>query len=348
MKEHATAGINITVMSEKIKLAHGSGGRQAHELIRSHFASRFGMQGPMTDSALLDAGDTLMAFTTDSYVVEPLFFPGGNIGKLAVCGTVNDIAVSGAVPLYISASFIIEEGFDTGDLDLIITSMAAEAEAAGVKIVTGDTKVVGKGKCDGIFITTAGVGLLKREHRHISSGAKIKEGDRLIISGPPGDHAVTILALRRSLTFDAPLTSDCASLNRMTGKILQETRGVHFMRDITRGGLAAVLNELALMADCGITVDEASVPLREEVRGMCEILGFDPFALASEGRVLLVAATEQADMIIGIMHSFSEGQGAAVIGEITADRKGSVILNSTGGGRRFLEMPSGVLLPRIC
>ena len=348
MKEHATAGINIIVMSEKIKLAHGSGGIQTQELIRDRFASRFGMQGPMTDSALLDAGDTLMAFTTDSYVVEPLFFPGGNIGKLSVCGTVNDLAVSGAVPLYISASFIIEEGFDIDDLDAIITSMAEEAETAGVTIVTGDTKVVGKGKCDGVFITTAGVGLLQRDRRHISGGTKIKEGDRLIISGSPGDHAVTILALRRNLTFDTPMISDCASLNRMTGKILQEASGVHFMRDITRGGLAAVLNELAAMVDCGITVDEASVPLREEVRGMCEILGFDPLTMASEGRVLIVAAAEQTDTILEIMHSFTEGQEAAVIGEITADRKGSVILNSTGGGRRYLEMPSGVLLPRIC
>jgi hydrogenase expression/formation protein HypE len=335
-------------MSEKIILAHGSGGRQTNELIRDRFASRFGMQSPMTDSALLDTGATLMAFTTDSYVVEPLFFPGGNIGKLAVCGTVNDLAVSGAVPLYISASFIIEEGFDIDDLDVIITSMAGEAEVAGVRIVTGDTKVVGKGKCDGIFITTAGVGLLKREHWHISSGTRINKGDRLIVSGSPGDHAVTILASRRNLSFNTALTSDCASLNRMIGKVLQEASGVHFMRDITRGGLAAVLNELADMADCGIIVDEASIPFREEVRGMCEILGFDPLTLASEGRLLIVADAEQTDMILDIMRSFKEGEASAVIGEITSERKGSVILNSAGGGRRFLEMPSGILLPRIC
>lgn len=348
MKAHVTAGINIIVMSEKIILAHGSGGRQTQELISKHFASRFGMHGPMTDSALLNIGDAHIAFTTDSYVVEPLFFPGGNIGKLAVCGTVNDLAVSGAIPLYISVSFILEEGFGIDDLDTVISSMAEEAEAAGVRIVTGDTKVVGKGKCDGIFINTAGVGLMQHDRMHISSGAEIKKGDRLIVSGSPGDHAVTILASRRDLSFDTPLTSDCASLNRMTGKILQETSGVHFMRDITRGGLAAVLNELAAMADCGIAIDEASVPFREEVRGMCEILGFDPLTLASEGRVLIVVDAGQADRVIDIMHSFEEGRGAAVIGEITAERKGSVILNSTGGGRRFLEMPSGILLPRIC
>ena len=348
MKGHATAGINIIVMSEKISLAHGSGGRQTQELIRDRFAKRFGMKGPMTDSALLDAGDALMAFTTDSYVVEPIFFPGGNIGKLAVCGTVNDLAVSGAIPMYISASFIIEEGFAVDDLDAIISSMAGEAEAAGVRIVTGDTKVVGKGKCDGIFITTAGVGLLDRNHRHISSGEKINMGDRLIVSGSPGDHAITILASRRNLAFDRPVTSDCASLNKMIASILQVSTGVHFMRDITRGGLAAVLNELASMVACGITVNEASVPFREEVRGMCEILGFDPMTLASEGRVLIVAAADQTDKILEIMHSFAEGEGSAVVGEITTERKGSVILNIPGGGRRFLEMPSGILLPRIC
>ncbi len=335
-------------MSDKIKLSHGSGGRLTYELIHDHFAARFSMHGPMTDSALLEVDDTVVAFTTDSYVIEPLFFPGGDIGKLAICGTVNDLAVSGAVPMYISVSFIIEEGFDMDELDLIISSMAVEAEAAGVRIVTGDTKVVGKGKCDGLFINTSGIGLLRREHIHISSGEKIGEGDRLIVSGSPGDHAVTILAARSNLSFDTPFISDCASLNHMTEKILGRTEGVHFMRDITRGGLAAVLNELASMRACGITVDEASVPIREEVRGICEILGFDPLTMASEGRVLVVTAGNETERVLEIMHSFPEGQGAAVIGEITGQWSGSVILNTAGGGRRFLEMPSGLLLPRIC
>ena len=302
----------------------------------------------MTDSALLSVGEGMIAFTTDSFVIDPLFFPGGNIGKLAVCGTVNDLAVSGAEPRFLSAAFIIEEGFEVSELDAIVSSMAAEAEAAGVMIITGDTKVVEKGQCDRIFINTAGVGVLPREHMHISSGASVKEGDRLIISGPPGDHAVAILASRRKLSFDQPLISDCASLNRMTGKILEKPAAVHFMRDLTRGGLAAVLNELATMTGWGITVNEESIPIAEPVRGLCEILGFDPLTLASEGRVVIVTAREAADRIVAILHSDPLGRESAVIGEITAARRGRVVLNSSTGGRRFLDMPSGLLLPRIC
>jgi hydrogenase expression/formation protein HypE len=335
-------------MNEKITLGQGSGGRQAQDLIRDHFASRFGMEGPMTDSALLSAGEGMIAFTTDSFVIDPLFFPGGNIGKLAVCGTVNDLAVSGAEPRFLSAAFIIEEGFEVSELDAIVASMAAEADAAGVMIVTGDTKVVEKGQCDRIFINTAGVGLLPREHMHISSGVSVKEGDRLIISGPPGDHAVAILASRRKLSFDQPLISDCASLNRLTGKILEKPAAVHFMRDLTRGGLAAVLNEFATMISCGLTVNEESVPIAEPVRGLCEILGFDPLTLASEGRMVIVAAPEAADRIVEILRSDPLGRESAVIGEITAERRGRVVLNSSTGGRRFLDMPSGLLLPRIC
>lgn len=335
-------------MSEKILPGHGSGGRQAQELIRDHFVSRFGMKAPMTDSALLEVPEGLLAFTTDSFVVDPIFFPGGNIGKLAVCGTVNDLAVSGAEPVYLSAAFIIEEGFDMGDLDTIVASMADEAEDAGVMIVTGDTKVVEKGQCDRLFINTAGIGFLSREKIHISSGASVREGDRLIISGPPGDHAVTILASRRKLSFDSPLISDCASLNKMIRKILDRPAAVHFMRDLTRGGLAAVLNELATMTGCGITVDEERIPVAEPVRGLCEILGFDPLTLASEGRVVVVAAPEAADRIVDMLRSDPNGRESAIIGEITADRQGRVVLNSSTGGKRFLDMPSGLLLPRIC
>jgi hydrogenase expression/formation protein HypE len=335
-------------MIERVTLGHGSGGRQAQLFIKDRFASRFGMQEPLTDSALLSVPGGLLAFTTDSYVVSPLFFPGGNIGKLAVCGTVNDLAVSGAEPRYLSASFIIEEGFGLDELDLITASMAEEAEKAGVLIVTGDTKVVEKGKCDGLFINTAGVGLLTGELRHVSIALKVKEGDRLIINGPPGDHAVTILAARRNLSFDIPLASDCASLNHLVKKVTEVPGAVHFMRDLTRGGLSAVLNELAGMTGCGISVDEASVPVQEPVRGMCEILGFDPFCLASEGRLLVVAASEEADRIAGRMREDPLGRGAAIIGTVTSARGGRVILNSTSGGQRFLETPTGQLLPRIC
>jgi hydrogenase expression/formation protein HypE len=306
------------------------------------------MHEPMTDSALLAVPSEMIAFTTDSYVVNPIFFPGGNIGKLAICGTVNDLAVSGADPAYIAASFIIEEGFEISDLDRIAASMAVEAETAGVKIVTGDTKVVEKGHCDRIFITTTGVGILKKDHIHISSGERLKAGDRLIINGPPGNHEVTIIASRKQLIFDVPLTSDCASLNRMIKKVLEQSSGVHFMRDMTRGGLAGVLNELAVMTACGIIIDEALVPVEEPVRGLCEILGFDPLTLASEGRVIIAAAADETQKILNIMRSDPAGRESSVIGEITLEKPGRVIVNSSTGGRRFLDMPSGVLLPRIC
>jgi len=342
-------------MSEKITLGHGSGGRQAQKLIRGHFAARFGMSGPMTDSAILSAPSGTLAFTTDSYVIDPLFFPGGNIGKLAVCGTVNDLAVSGSEPKYLSAAFIIEEGFGMEELDAIVTSMAEEAEAAGVRIVTGDTKVVEKGKCDRIFINTAGVGLLSSDLVHVSSASSVKDGDLLIINGSPGDHALTILAARKGLSFDMPLLSDCASLNHLVRKITEKPEAVHFMRDLTRGGLAAVLNELAAMINepaamrrYSITVDEASVPVREQVRGLCELLGFDPLSLASEGRLLVVAAPGEAGAILDRMRRDPVGREASVIGRITTGREGRVILNGASGGQRFLDMPSGQLLPRIC
>jgi hydrogenase expression/formation protein HypE len=348
MRGHVTPIINITYMSEKIALSHGGGGRQTHDLIRSVFAKHFVMKEPMTDSALLTVMSEMIAFTTDSYVVNPIFFPGGNIGKLAICGTVNDLAVSGADPKYIAASFIIEEGFEISDLDKIAASMADEAKAAGVTIVTGDTKVVEKGHCDRIFITTTGVGILRNDHSHISSGEHIKAGDRLIINGPPGNHEVTIIASRKQLTFDVPMTSDCASLNHIIKKVLEQSSGVHFMRDLTRGGLAAVLNELAGMTACGITIDEALVPVEEPVRGLCEILGFDPLTLASEGRVIIAAAADEAQKILEIMRSDAAGRQSSIIGEITIERPGRVIVKSSAGGRRFLDMPSGILLPRIC
>jgi len=335
-------------MNEKIALSHGSGGRQTHDLIRNVFAKHFGTKEPMTDSALLAVPSEMIAFTTDSYVVNPVFFPGGNIGKLAICGTVNDLAVSGANPEYIAASFIIEEGFEISDLEKIAASMAEEADAAGVRIVTGDTKVVEKGHCDRIYITTTGVGTLRNDRSHISSGAHVKTGDRLIINGAPGNHEVTVIASRKQLSFDVPMTSDCTSLNHIIKKVLEQSSGVHFMRDLTRGGLAAVLNELAAMTACGIAIDEALVPFEEPVRGLCEILGFDPLTLASEGRVIIVAAAEEAHRILNIMRSDPAGRDASIIGEITTEKPGRVIVNSSTGGRRFLDMPSGLLLPRIC
>ncbi len=335
-------------MGEIITLNHGSGGKQAHELISNMFARKFGMPQPMTDSAVLREQGFTLAFTTDSYVVDPLFFPGGNIGKLAVCGTVNDLSVSGAVPKYISASFIIEEGFPLKDLETITGSMAEEAISAGVKIVTGDTKVVGKGKCDKIFITTAGTGLLKPELEHISTGEKIIPGDMLIVNGPLGNHAIAVLGARNNLSFSSSVISDCASLNHLIQNVLNECSKIHFMRDLTRGGLAAVLYELAQISSSGLLVDEVSVPVDDPVRGLCEVLGFDPFYLANEGKILIVAGEDEHEKILKILRSDPLGEKSAIIGEVIAAHRGDVVLKTFTGGKRILDIPSGVQLPRIC
>jgi hydrogenase expression/formation protein HypE len=335
-------------MREFVTMSHGSGGTATQEIIRSVFAPVFGMTDPLTDSALIDTGGIRLAFTTDSYVVNPVFFPGGNIGKLAVCGTINDLAVSGAVPMYLSASFIIEEGFPMEDLKTIAVSMAGEALNAGVRIVTGDTKVVEKGKCDMIFITTSGTGLLKTEREHISTGGKIRTGDKLIVNGHLGNHAVAVLGARNNLNFSSGVTSDCASLNHMIGDLLEKCTEIRFMRDLTRGGLAGVLNELAQMVNTGILVNESTVPVDEPVKGLCEILGFDPLNLANEGKVIIVISEEEHVKALNILRSHPLGKNAAVIGEIVQDRPGSVILSTLTGGKRLLHPPSGILLPRIC
>ncbi|MCU0461625.1 MAG: hydrogenase expression/formation protein HypE [Bacteroidales bacterium] len=335
-------------MDEIITLNQGSGGRQTLKLIDGVFRKYFGMPEPLTDSAIIkDAGGTI-TFTTDSYVVDPIFFPGGNIGRLAICGTVNDLAVSGAVPKYISAAFIIEEGLPLKDLIAIVESMAGEAEKAGVRIVTGDTKVVEKGKCDKLFITTSGTGILDPSREHISRGEKIKQGDKIIINGPVGNHALAVLGARNKLSFTTPVVSDCASLNGLTGRIMEESKGILFMRDLTRGGLAAVLNELAGMIRMGIRIDEASVPVDEPVRGICEMLGFDPLYLANEGKLIVVTESSEAQKVLDIMRSVTSGKKAAIIGEVILDKKNLVTLDTSVGGKRILDMPSGTQLPRIC
>jgi hydrogenase expression/formation protein HypE len=335
-------------MNEFITLNHGSGGKQTHELVSGIFAKKFRMPEPLTDSAVLNESGITLAFTTDSYVIDPLFFPGGNIGKLAVCGTVNDLAVSGAIPMYLSASFIIEDGFPLNELEMITDSMAVEAKNAGVKIVTGDTKVVEKGKCDRLFITTAGIGIIMPGSEHIAKGRKVKSGDKLIINGPVGNHAVAVLGARNNLNFSSSVISDCSSLNHMIQDLLRECSEIHFMRDLTRGGLAAVLNELAQISGKGISIDEASVPVDDPVKGLCEILGFDPFSLANEGKVLIVVGEENYEEALKILRLDPLGKGSAVIGEIVEEHKVKVVLNTTSGGRRILEMPSGTMLPRIC
>jgi hydrogenase expression/formation protein HypE len=335
-------------MAERISLNHGSGGRQSHQLIEKVFVAEFGISEPLTDSAILKNAGFTLAFTTDSYVVDPLFFPGGNIGKLAVCGTVNDLAVSGAEPKYICASFIIEEGFPVNDLGVIAHSMAEEAVRAGVKIVTGDTKVVEKGKCDKLFITTSGIGVLNPEMEHISTGMRIKTGDKLIINGSLGNHAIAVLGSRNQLNFSAPVTSDCSSLNHMIGNVLHSCKEINFMRDLTRGGLATVLNELTGITGTGILIDEASIPVDDPVKGLCEMLGFDPMYLANEGKVLIVAGAGEAKKILEILRSDPLGINSEIIGEIIPEKRPVVILNTSIGGKRILDMLSGQQFPRIC
>jgi hydrogenase expression/formation protein HypE len=303
---------------DTITLSHGNGGKQSQDLIRKLFVQKFGLLEPLTDSAILKVCCHQLAFTTDSYVVDPVFFPGGNIGKLAVCGTVNDLAVSGAVPAHISASFIIEEGFPYHDLEMIVSSMAEEALQAGVSIVTGDTKVVGKGKCDKIFINTTGIGVIQPEFADIGSAKKVLPGDKLIINGNLADHAMAVLAARHELSFSSSVVSDCACLNHLILKILQKMPDVRFMRDITRGGLATVLNELADMTGMGIQVQESEIPVGEEVRGLCEILGFDPLYMANEGKVLFVVSNMDAQEVLEILKSDPLGADSRMIGEITS------------------------------
>ncbi|MGA1976825.1 MAG: hydrogenase expression/formation protein HypE [Bacteroidales bacterium] len=335
-------------MSVKITLNQGSGGKLTHRLIEDVFMKYFDITEPLSDSALIKNSGTDLAFTTDSFVVDPLFFPGGNIGKLSVCGTVNDLAVSGAIPLSLSAAFIIEEGFSLDDLVEIVKSMADEAGKAGIRIITGDTKVVEKGKCDKLFITTTGLGKIDRDLWHISLGERIKPGDRIIINGPVGNHALAVLGAREQLSFRTPVISDCASLNHLIRKVLAQSSGIHFMRDLTRGGLATVLNEIKEIAGHGISIDEEKVPVDEPVMGLCEMLGFDPLYLANEGKIVIVAEAGEESKIIDIMRSDPLGRESEVIGDVSGSEKNRVILNTAAGGKRILEMASGVQLPRIC
>lgn len=306
------------------------------------------MVNPLTDSSILQVSTSHLAFTTDSYVVYPLFFPGGDIGKLAVCGTINDLAVSGAVPVYLSASFIIEDGFPYKELERIVESMAAEASLAGVRIVTGDTKVVEKGKCDKLFINTSGIGLINSEHEHISKAKKVKPGNKLIVNGNIGNHALAVLGARENLGFRTEILSDCASLNGLVKTVLEHGSEIYFMRDLTRGGLAAVLNELAVITGLGIEIDENSIPVEEPVKGLCEILGFDPLYLANEGKLLIVCGNDGHEKLLKNLKKHPLGTDSEMIGEIVTDHKCEVVLNTSVGGRRLVDMQSYIQLPRIC
>lgn len=332
--------------SNIVTLDHGSGGKLTMDLIKM-FTDYFGNSGPsgMTDSAVFDTTTDITAFTTDSYVVNPIHFPGGDIGKLAVCGTVNDLAVSGAVPRYLSCSFILEEGLEISELEQIVESMAETAKAAGVIIVTGDTKVVERGACDRMFINTAGVGFLKPKHRSIGFGINVKPGDKILINGNIGDHGLSVLSIRNSFTND--IKTDCAALNNLIENCLAVNDSIHFMRDATRGGLAAVLNELAEKVDFGVKLVENSIPLAENTRGLCEFLGFDPLHLANEGKVIIVAGEGWED-ILSTMKSHPFGKKSQVIGTIVNKHPGRVVLETEIGGSRIIDIPAGIQLPRIC
>jgi hydrogenase expression/formation protein HypE len=334
---------------KKILLGHGSGGKMMHDLIENVFIKHFSnsILKEQTDAAIIPSVSAEIAFTTDSFVIDPLFFPGGNIGKLAVCGTVNDLAVTGADPLYLSVSFIIEEGFPLKELESIAESLASEAQKAGVYIVTGDTKVVNKGKCDKLFINTAGIGSIRKENLCISKGMNIVPGDVIIINGMVGDHGMAVMNARESFNFKTTIESDCASLNKMIKTILGKTT-VKFMRDPTRGGVATVLNELAVRTGMGIEIDETALPVRKGVRAMCELLGFDPLHVANEGKVIIVASENFSADILDVLKKDEYGKDCAIIGRIVNEHNGRVVLRNETGGRRIIDSLSGDQLPRIC
>jgi hydrogenase expression/formation protein HypE len=336
------------VREERITMSHGAGGKATQTLIEAVFLDAF--RNPqleqLEDAARLDVGGARLALTTDSYVVSPLFFPGGNIGDLAVNGTVNDLAVSGAVPLYLSAGFILEEGFPVADLIRVTGAMRDAAAAAGVRIVTGDTKVVEKGKADGCYINTAGVGLIEREAP--LGVALARPGDAIIVSGSIGEHGVTIMLARGELDIEADLQSDTAPLNGLVASLLAATDGVRALRDATRGGVATILNEIAKSADVGVLVNEDDIPVRAEVRGACELLGIDPMYVACEGRLVAVVDSGAADRALAALRAHPLGAQAAVIGRVTADPPGIVQLKTAFGGTRIVDLLVGDPLPRIC
>ncbi len=333
---------------ERILLAHGSGGKLSHDLVARVMLPAFANPAldVLHDGARLEVAGARLAFTTDSFVVKPLFFAGGDIGKLAVCGTVNDLAVSGATPLYLSAGFIIEEGFPVADLRKIVASMKAAAAEAEVTIVTGDTKVVEKGAADGIYINTAGIGAVVAGTD--ISPLRARPGQDVILSGPLGDHAVAVMAGRHGLKLPAAVTSDCAPLGGLIKDVLAAVPSVAVLRDPTRGGLATTLNEIAVQAGVGIMVDEAAIPVRPEVQAVCDILGFDPLYLANEGKVIIFVESEYSDKLIAAMRSHKYGREALVIGRVTVAPAGQVGLRTGIGGVRLLDMLTGDQLPRIC
>ncbi len=338
-------------MNDKlVRIGHGSGGRLSSALIEEIFLKQF--RNPfledLGDSARIHSHEEELAFTTDSYVIDPIFFPGGDIGQLAVSGTANDLCVSGAIPKYLSAGFILEEGFPIEDLEKIAASMAKEAKNAGILIVTGDTKVVKRGQCDKVFINTSGIGLVPKNRMHLKNQENIKAGDKIIVTGSLGDHAIAILSARENLSLDEEILSDAAPLTSMIEEVLLHPQDVRFMRDITRGGLATVLVETCKKRAYGILIRERDIPLKQSVRAVCELYGFDPVYLANEGKIMMVVKADKAQKILQTLKQHKFGKHAAIAGEVSSEHPGKVVMESAVGGKRIVDMLSGEMLPRIC
>lgn len=357
MKEERAETVNIEgavcapplTHNEQIVMGHGAGGRMSHQLIQKAFLSAFDNPALRAgdDAARLESGShPNLAMSTDSHVVFPLFFPGGDIGRLAVCGTVNDVAMLGANPLYLTAGFILEEGLPMETLQRVVASMKAAAEEAGVQIVAGDTKVVQKGKADGLYITTTGVGMIRPDLT--IGGAQAKVGDVIILSGSIGDHGIAVLGARNELGFESTIQSDVAPLNHLIDAILKASNHVHVLRDPTRGGLATTLNEIATQSNVGVLLDEQTIPVHPEVRAACEMLGFDPLYIANEGKLVAIVARQDAQAVLNAMHTTRYGEEALVIGEVTAEPQRRVLLKTTLGSTRIVDMLAGEMLPRIC
>lgn len=335
--------------SDTILLDHGGGGKLAHQLIAETLLPLFDNPAlnQLDDGAVVDVGGVRLAFSTDTFVVDPLFFPGGDIGDLAVNGTVNDVAMCGARPLFLSAGLILEEGFPAADLERVLKSMAAAARTAGVQIVTGDTKVVPRGAADRLFINTAGIGLV-REGVEIA-GANARPGDKVILSGTMADHGMTVLTRREGIEFQSDIVSDTAALNGLVARMLDaHSAHVHVLRDPTRGGVGTTLNEIAQSSRVGVKIHEDRLPVRDAVAGVCELLGFDPLYVANEGKLIAFVAQEQAESVLEILRADPLGREACIIGEAVADHPGKVFMKTRIGGNRIVGMLAGEQLPRIC
>jgi hydrogenase expression/formation protein HypE len=333
---------------EQIVLGHGSGGKLSAQLLEQVFLPAFSNPwlDKLDDQAVFQINGSRLAFTTDAFVVTPLFFPGGDIGRLAINGTINDLAMSGARPLYLAAAFILEEGLATEELRRIVHSMSEAAADAGVQLVTGDTKVVNRGKGDKVFISTTGIGLVEKQVN--ISADRARSGDKIILSGYIGDHGMAILSKRENLEFEGVIESDCAALHSLVAEMLDVTLDIHCLRDPTRGGVATVLNEIAARSKAGMLVGETQIPVRETVRGACEILGLDPLYVANEGKLIAIAPATAADALVDRMRENRLGQDARVIGEVVSDHPGMVLMNTEIGGTRVLDTLFGEQLPRIC